>query len=111
MLSNPEVKFPEDFEVYDPKVDNKFRLTNSGLSGSKVIEYLAIPRNAGTYKIPAVKFSYFDINSRSYKTLTTEEYELHVEKGAGNAAQTISKLYKQEEVESIERGYSFYQAE
>ena len=36
--SNPEVKFPEDFEVYDPKVDNKFRLTNSGLSGSKVIE-------------------------------------------------------------------------
>ena len=54
LLSNPEVKFPEDFEVYDPKVDNKFRLTNSGLSGSKVIEYLAIPRNAGTYKIPAV---------------------------------------------------------
>lgn len=61
-------------------MDSKFRLTNSGLSGSKVIEYLAIPRNAGTYKIPAVKFSYFDINSRSYKTLTTEEYELHVEK-------------------------------
>ena len=101
LLSNPEVKFPEDFEVYDPKVDNKFRLTNSGLSGSKVIEYLAIPRNAGTYKIPAVKFSYFDINSRSYKTLTTEEYELHVEKGAGNAAQTIANFTSKEDLKVL----------
>ena len=107
LLSNPEVKFPEDFEVYDPKVDNKFRLTNSGLSGSKVIEYLAIPRNAGTYEIPAVKFSYFDINSRSYKTLTTEEYELHVEKGAGNAAQTIANFTSKEELKVLNEDIRF----
>ena len=123
LVSNPEIKFPEDFEVYDPKVDNNFRLTNTGLSGSKVIEYLAIPRNAGTYKIPAVKFSYFDINTRSYKTLSTEEYELHVEKGAGNAAQTIAnftskedlkilnediRYIKQNEVALVQRGDFFF---
>lgn len=62
LIGDPEVKFPDDFEVYDPKVDNKFRLTSAGLSGSKVIEYLAIPRNAGTFKIPAVKFSYLISN-------------------------------------------------
>lgn len=101
LLSNPEIKFPEDFEVYDPKVDNKFRLTNTGLSGSKVIEYLAIPRNAGTYKIPAVKFSYFDISTRSYKTLTTEEYKLQVEKGAGNAAQTIANFTNKEDLKVL----------
>ncbi|ADV44254.1 BatD family protein [Bacteroides helcogenes] len=101
LVSNPEIKFPEDFEVYDPKVDNKFRLTNTGLSGSKVIEYLAIPRNAGTYKIPAVKFSYFDIKTRSYKTLTTEEYELHVEKGVGNAAQTIANFTNKEDLKIL----------
>lgn len=101
LVSNPEIKFPEDFEVYDPKVDNKFRLVNTGLSGSKVIEYLAIPRNAGTYKIPAVKFSYFDINSNSYKTLTTEEYKLQVEKGAGNAAQTIANFTNKEDLKIL----------
>ena len=101
LISTPEVKFPEDFEVYDPKVDNKFRLTNAGLSGSQVIEYLAIPRNAGTYKIPAVKFSYFDIKSREYKTLTTEEYELHVEKGSGNAAQTIANFTNKEDLKVL----------
>lgn len=101
LISTPEVKFPEDFEVYDPKVDNKFRLTSAGLSGSQVIEYLAIPRNAGTYKIPPVEFSYFDINTRSYKTLTTEEYVLHVEKGAGNAAQTIANFTNKEDLKVL----------
>ena len=65
------------------------------------IEYLAIPRNAGTYKIPAVKFSYFDIKSRTYKTLTTEEYELHVEKGSGNAAQTIANFTNKEDLKVL----------
>ena len=31
LLSNPEVKFPEDFEVYAPKVDSQVRLTPNGL--------------------------------------------------------------------------------
>ena len=82
-------------------------MTNSGLSGSKVIEYLAIPRNAGTYKIPAVKFSYFDINSRSYKTLTTEEYELYVEKGVGNAAQTIANFTSKEDLKVLNEDIRF----
>ena len=90
LISNPEIKFPDDFEVYDPKVDNQVRLTREGLTGNKVIEYLAIPRHAGTYKIPGVSFSYFDIRSKSYKTLKTEDYVVNVEKGAGNADQVIA---------------------
>jgi len=96
LLSNPEVKFPEDFEIYDPKVESNTQLTTSGLTGNTTIEYLAIPRNPGTYKIPAVQFSYFDINSKSYKTLTTESYELQVDKGEGNAAQTIANYTKED---------------
>ena len=36
LISNPEIKFPDDFEVYDPKVDNQVRLTREGLTGNKV---------------------------------------------------------------------------
>lgn len=107
LLSNPEVKFPDDFEVYDPKVDNKFRLTTAGLSGNKVIEYLAISRNAGTYKIPAIKFSYFDIKSKSYKVLSTDEYELHVEKGAGNAGQAIADFTNKEALKVLNEDVRF----
>ena len=107
LVSDPEVKFPEDFEVYDPKVDNKFRLTSTGLSGNKVIEYLAIPRNAGTYKIPPIKLSYFDIKSRSYKTLTTEEYVVQVAKGAGNATQTIANFTNKEDLKVLNEDIRF----
>ena len=62
-----------------------------------IIEYLAIPRNPGTYKIPSAKFSYFDINSKSYKTLSTEEYVLQVEKGeGGSSTQTIANYSKED---------------
>lgn len=101
LLANPEIKFPEDFELYDPKVDNQVRLTAEGLSGDKVIEYLAIPRHAGTFKIPAVSLSYFDIGSKTYKTLQSEAYEINVEKGAGNADQQIANFTNKEELKVL----------
>ncbi len=101
LISNPTIKFPEDFEVYDPKVDNQVRLTREGLSGNKVIEYLAIPRHAGTFKIPGISFSYFDIRSKSYKTLKTEEYVVNIEKGAGNADQVIANFTNKEDLKVL----------
>ncbi|MDY5433535.1 BatD family protein [Bacteroides pyogenes] len=123
LISNPEVKFPNDFEIYDPKVDHQVRLTREGLTGNKIVECLAIPRHAGTYKIPAISFSYFDIRSKSYKTLHTEEYTVKVEKGAGNANQVIAnftnkedlkvlgediRYIKQNEVTLVPKGHFFY---
>lgn len=103
LLSNPEVKFPEDFEIYDPKVNNQVRLTNEGLTGNRVIEYLAIPRHGGTYKIPEVKFSYFDTKSKSYKTLTTQSYTINVEKseGTGTASQMIADFTNKEDIKVL----------
>ena len=98
LIKNPEVKFPADFEVYDPKVDNKFTLKTSGLSGNKVIEYLAIPRHGGNYTIPAVEFSYFDVKSGAYKTLSTPEYTLNVAKGSGSSSSAPVGYVSKEEL-------------
>ena len=101
LINTPEVDFPKDFEIYDPKVDNKFNLTRDGLSGNKVIEYLAIPRHAGTYTIPAIEFSYFDLKSQSYKTLKTDAYTLNVAKGEGNSEQVISNFINKEDLKVL----------
>ena len=90
LISTPEVKFPEDFEVYDPKVTDNFEASRAGLSGTQTIEYLAIPRHAGNFTIPPVEFTYFDLKSNSYKTLKTEAYNINVAKGQGNADQVIA---------------------
>lgn len=86
LLKTPAIDWPEGFEPYDPKVTNNFKTTTAGVSGTKSIEYLAIPRASGDYTIPAVTFSYFDTNDDSYKTLTTPEYTIHVKKGANEQA-------------------------
>ncbi|MDH6303824.1 hypothetical protein M2459_000156 [Parabacteroides sp. PF5-5] len=84
LIKNPEVVFPNDFDIYDPKVEkNNTRTTTAGVTGTKTIEYMAIPRYAGDFEIPAVHFSYFDVKSGTYKTTSTEAYKLHVEKGEG----------------------------
>ena len=83
LLKTPAIDWPEGFEPYDPKVTNNFKTTTSGVSGTKSIEYLAIPRSAGEYTIPAVHFSYFDIEDKTYRTLSTPEYTINV-KRSGN---------------------------
>ena len=101
LISNPEIVFPEDFETFDPKIDHKTKLTKDGLTGSRTIEYLVIPRHAGKFRIPAVTFSYFDVKSKSYKKLTTQEYEIDVQKGEGNAEQVIANFTNKEELKVL----------
>ena len=83
-VNNPEPGFPSDFEVYDPKEDYSARTTSQGLAGKKVIEYTVIPRHAGSFTIPGMEFSYFDVKLGKYKTITTEAFSLEVEKGVGD---------------------------
>ena len=107
LIGTPEVKFPQDFEIYDPKVTDDYKLTNSGLTGTKIFEYLAIPRHAGNFSIPAVEFTYFDLKSNSYKTLKTEAYNLKVAKGQGNADQVISDFTNKESVKMLGKDIRF----
>lgn len=103
LVSAPEVKFPHDFEIYDPKIDDNYQLTADGLSGTKTIEYLAIPRHAGNFTIPPIEFKYFDIKSKSYKTLKTDAYTLKVDKGDGSSAsqQVIADFTNKESVKVL----------
>lgn len=107
LISSPEVKFPEDFEVYDPKVTNNFDVSRAGLSGTQTIEYLAIPRHAGDFAIPPIEFTYFDLKSQAYKTLKTEEYRLKVAKGKGNADQVIADFTNKENVKVLGQDVRF----
>ena len=84
-VREPEPEFPSDFEVFDPKVDMSTRALSTGLQGRKVIEYTVIPRHAGTFTIPALEFSFFNLAKGQYQTVTTEAHTLEVERGAGDS--------------------------
>lgn len=80
----PVISFPAGLEVYDPKTTTSVASRESGSSGSKTFEYLIIPRSAGDFNIPAVIWSYFNPETGSYQTITSQQLSFHVAKGSGN---------------------------
>ena len=98
LIQNPEVEFPTNFELYDPTIDNALTPSANGFNGTRTIEYLVIPRYEGDYSIPPIEFSYFDINSKSYKTVKSPTYSLTVLKGDPSKATASSSYINQQEV-------------
>ena len=90
LLKQPEVKFPKDFDHYDAKVTDKTQLTTKGLEGSIIYDFLAVPRHQGDFEIPAIEYTYFDTEANAYKTVKTESFKLHVDKGNGTAQATYT---------------------
>ena len=81
LIDPPAITFPPDFETYDPKENSNINATAGGVTGSKTIEYLLIPRNAGEYKIPIEDFSYFDLDKKQYENIASPEIIIKVNKG------------------------------
>ena len=74
LLTAPKVSFPPDFEQYDMK--------SSDAGRSRVFEYPFIPRSHGEFEIGPVEYSYYDIASGRYVTLTSGPLHLSVARGA-----------------------------
>ena len=100
LIKTPDVKWPEGFESYDPKVSNSYQTTDSGMSGTKSIEYMAIPREPGDYTLPPVTLTYYDSDAGAYKTLTTPSYQLHINRGQQRKDTEVSD-YSQEDIKQL----------
>ena len=95
-IEDLNINFPTDFDVTDPAISDRVQTGGSSVSGSRSFEYVIIPRAAGTFTIPAAEFSYFDLATHSYKTLTTEPYTVIVAKGAGDENTVEGNSFKQD---------------
>ena len=75
LAGEPVINFPQGIEKYDPKVT----LRGGGTAtGTKVFEYLLIPRNTGTFEIPPVSYSVFDPRQGKYVTLRAGGFSVSV---------------------------------
>ncbi|NOY51790.1 MAG: protein BatD [Chlorobi bacterium] len=90
LVNPPKIKFPVDFETYDPKISNNIRTGLKGVSGIKKIEYLAIARNPGDFVIKPLEFSYFNPSDKKYHSISAGPYNIKVVKGAGSSGGGVS---------------------
>jgi hypothetical protein len=103
LVKTPAVDWPEGFEVYDPKVTNNVKNTTAGTSGTKVIEYLAIPRAGGVYTVPPIQFAYYDTKEDAYRTLNTPEYVLNISRAQGEESVTgvVANYVNKEDIQQL----------
>ena len=98
LIKQPVVNLPKDFDQYDAKIEDKTKLTTNGIEGSMVYDMLIVPRHQGKYDIPPIEFTYFDVQSNSYKTLRSQPFTLNVAKGDGSSS--VSS-YSSEELKQL----------
>ena len=101
LIKQPVITLPADFDKYEPKVTEQTKLTAAGIEGSKIYDFLIVPRHQGKYDIPPVEFTYFDTNSKSYQTVKTEGFHLDVAKGSGSSS--VSDFSGQEDLQELNK--------
>lgn len=97
LLKTVNINFPADFEKYDPKISDTTVERTSGVAGSRIYNYLLIPRHQGEYNIDPLKFSYFNPATNRYVTLTSKGFKIKVDKGlAENNVTALAGADKQD---------------
>lgn len=94
LLQAPTVDFPNDFEVYDPKVTDRISVSESGMSGQREFQYLVIPRSEGSHELEPITFTYFDTKAGSYRTLRSETLSFDVAEGEGGPSTSSPRSNK-----------------
>lgn len=104
LMKAPTIRFPQDFEVYDPKESNKTTNTSTGAKGNIIYDYVVVPRHGGKYTIPPVEFCYFDPEQERYNTVRTDSFSLAVAKAKG---QPVAYTREQEDLNVLSNDIRF----
>lgn len=94
----PALEVPSSLEMYSPERIENVTTTLNGKQGSIIDNYTIVPTRKGQYPIKPLNFSYFDPQSETYKSLSSQEIVIEVEEGpatggnvvAGNNRQSVN---------------------
>ena len=105
LFNLPKPVVPSALEMYDPEHKEDISIPLSGMQGSISDNYAIIPQNKGKYPIKAMSFSYFDLATQKYKTITTDEIMVDVLNvpGASAGNQTASSGVNKQPVQTTEQ--------
>lgn len=85
-LKNPKLTLPDNFDLYDPQTSNDVHVDGATMSGSAKWEYTFIPQEVGEYDIPKYEFTFFNLATKQYETLSLAGQHVNVTKGVGSTS-------------------------
>jgi hypothetical protein len=106
----PKPNLPSNFEIYEPKHQEFINENINGISGKIVDSYTIIPQEKGNFKVKSQYFSFFDIKSKTYKTISSEAINLVISQGENQTNVTSvskSKLAEKSQKTEPTSGFEF----
>jgi hypothetical protein len=101
LFTLPKPIMPSALEMYDPIHDENVSTPLTGMTGKISDKYTIIPQYKGNYQIKPLRFTYFDLDSKSYKTITSQPITINVMDGPSmaNSGKTNPNTVAKTEVE------------
>jgi hypothetical protein len=78
LFTLPKPQVPSALEMYDPEHKEDVTTPLTGMQGSISDSYTIVPQSKGKYPIKEMSFSWFDLASGTYKTITHKEIMIDV---------------------------------
>ncbi|MGO4817292.1 BatD family protein [Flavobacterium sp. W22_SRS_FP1] len=105
LFSLPKPVVPNALEMYDPVHNEQVTTSLAGMSGKVSDNYTIVPQYKGNYPVKPMQFSYFDLGSKSYKTITSAEVMINVLEGPTDTriAKTENSTSDKNAVASLEQ--------
>ncbi|RKE98655.1 BatD family protein [Ichthyenterobacterium magnum] len=88
----PKLNLPSSLEVYEPEHIENVKTNIGGMQGSISDNYTIVPQYKGKYPIPSISFSYFDINTKTYKRVSSGEIVIDVLDGPTNSSNADNNI-------------------
>ena len=102
LFTLPKPVVPSALEMYEPSHTENVQTPLSGMVGKVSDKYTIIPQFKGKYTIKPMEFSYYDLASKSYKTITSKEITIDVAEGdatfVANTPSTNKQAIQKKEV-------------
>jgi predicted house-cleaning noncanonical NTP pyrophosphatase (MazG superfamily) len=95
LFTLPKPIVPSALEMYDPAHNENVQTPVTGMVGKISDKYTIIPQFKGKYTIKPIAFSYYDLASKSYKTITSKEIIIDVAEGDGTVVSNKENANKQ----------------
>ena len=106
----PKPSLPSNFEIFEPKHQEFISENMKGISGKIMDSYTVIPQEKGVFRLKPQQFSFFDVQSKTYKTISSDAVDLNVLQGENQANVTSipkSKSEVKQQKEEAKSGFEF----
>jgi Bacterial SH3 domain len=89
----PAIRWPRGFRPYPGETGMRITPRDGRIAGTKVFHYLVMPDSAGSFLLPEVRYSYYDLATGNYRTATVAPRALAVAPGIEpHAARSLPPL-------------------